>query len=150
MYTRSVADVYDVGERGNALGIYFTGQFAGPLFGPIFGGFLVERWGWRSVFWLLFVIGCLLLLLVLFTMEETYRDKKVWNKNVVVELESDKKSEITVVEMKMVNPLASLGLLRHPFIFIGATATGLAFGGMVICSFLLKCFLFSLLITILF
>ncbi|KAI7848170.1 major facilitator superfamily domain-containing protein [Circinella umbellata] len=126
----SVADVYDVDERGNALGIYFTGQFAGPLFGPIFGGFLVERWGWQSVFWLLFVIGCLLLLLVFFTMEETYRDEKIWGKSAMVEFEPDQKSENTVVETKMVNPLASLALLRHPFIFICATATGFAFGGM--------------------
>ena len=127
-----MADVYDVDERGNALGIYFTGQFAGPLFGPIFGGFLVERWGWQSVFWLLFVIGCLLLLLVFFTMEETYRDEKVWGKSAMIELEPDQKSENTVVEAKMVNPLASLALLRHPFIFICAIATGFAFGGMVI------------------
>ncbi|KAI8150206.1 major facilitator superfamily domain-containing protein [Fennellomyces sp. T-0311] len=127
---RSVADVYDVDERGNALGIYFTGQFAGPLFGPIFGGFLVERWGWQSVFWLLFVLGCLLLLLVVFAMEETYREEKVWGKGTMVELEPDQKSETTAVETKMVNPLSSLALLRHPFVFIAATATGFAFGGM--------------------
>ncbi|KAI9484326.1 major facilitator superfamily domain-containing protein [Zychaea mexicana] len=126
----SVADVYDVEERGNALGIYFTGQFAGPLFGPIFGGFLVERWGWQSVFWLLFVIGCILLLLVVFVMEETYREEDKWGKNGMVEIDPDQKTEETAVESKMVNPLASLALLRHPFVFICATSTGLAFGGM--------------------
>lgn len=110
MLCSTVADVYAVHERGNALGIYFTGQFAGPLFGPIFGGFLVERWGWPSVFWLLFVIGCILLLLVVFTMEETYRDESIWGKEYDAnkQFDPDEKSDNTVVADKMVNPLASL------------------------------------------
>jgi MFS family permease len=176
-----------VHERGNALGIYFTGQFAGPLFGPIFGGYLVERWGWRSVFWLLFVFGCLLLLLVVFAMEETYREESVWGKEcktAAVDLQEasidnehctaaitgeqqgnekriaeitgehlDVSEQNTIVESKMMNPLASLvkimlthfvyvfifttfcltivqALLRHPFVLIFSMATGFAFGGM--------------------
>ncbi|KAI8349231.1 major facilitator superfamily domain-containing protein [Choanephora cucurbitarum] len=135
----SVADIYEVHERGNALGIYFTGQFAGPLFGPIFGGFLVERWGWPSVFWLLFCIGCILLLLVFFAMEETYRQESVWGKESKVPGEKeesnavvnkDTSEENTMVETKMVNPLASLALLRHPFVLVFSMATGFAFGGM--------------------
>ncbi|ORY98745.1 major facilitator superfamily domain-containing protein [Syncephalastrum racemosum] len=131
----SVADVYDVHERGNALGIYFTGQFAGPLFGPIFGGFLVERWGWPSVFWLLFAIGCCLLLLVFFTMEETYRDESVWGPGDghdpgVEDIDEKSEGPPAVTEEKILNPLSSLMLLRHPFVFISATATGFAFGGM--------------------
>ncbi|KAF7732082.1 hypothetical protein EC973_006337 [Apophysomyces ossiformis] len=126
----SVADVYAVHERGHALGIYFTGQFAGPLFGPIFGGFLVERWGWPSVFWLLFMIGCLLLLLVLFAMEETYRDEQVWGRDDGVEAKIESNDSATLTGKTWGNPLASLALLRHPFVFIFAVATGLAFGGM--------------------
>lgn len=106
-------------ERGNALGIYFTGQFAGPLFGPIFGGYLVERWGWRSVFWLLFVFGCILLLMVFFAMEETYRQESVWGKSSLDSMEGEKaeiesvgdapsSEDRTVVESKVMNPLASL------------------------------------------
>ncbi|KAI7873618.1 major facilitator superfamily domain-containing protein [Mucor mucedo] len=128
----SVADIYEVHERGNALGIYFTGQFAGPLFGPIFGGYLVERWGWRSVFWLLFVFGCILLLLVFFAMEETYREESVWGKDGTEETNINEKQETdsTIVETKRMNPLASLALLRHPFVLVFSMATGFAFGGM--------------------
>ena len=136
---RSVADIYEVHERGNALGIYFTGQFAGPLFGPIFGGYLVERWGWRSVFWLLFVFGCILLFLVFFAMEETYREESVWGKSCLDPVEIEKSEgqdstalseDQTVVESKMMNPFASLALLRHPFVLVFSMATGFAFGGM--------------------
>ncbi|KAG1115396.1 hypothetical protein G6F42_013948 [Rhizopus arrhizus] len=148
----SVADIYDVHERGNALGIYFTGQFAGPLFGPIFGGYLVERWGWRSVFWLLFVFGCILLALVVFAMEETYREESIWGKeskaisdsknedvgnekqpSLVLNDEQqqvDTSEQNTMTEVKMMNPFASLALLRHPFVLIFSMATGFAFGGM--------------------
>ncbi|GAA5802913.1 hypothetical protein HPULCUR_008388 [Helicostylum pulchrum] len=134
----SVADIYEVHERGNALGIYFTGQFAGPLFGPIFGGYLVERWGWRSVFWLMFVFGCILLLLVFFAMEETYREETVWGKEasdpsettVPTTLDQKNETESTVIEVKRMNPFASLSLLRHPFVLIFSMATGFAFGGM--------------------
>ncbi|KAI7905292.1 major facilitator superfamily domain-containing protein [Cokeromyces recurvatus] len=143
----SVADMYEVYERGNALGIYFTGQFAGPLFGPIIGGYLVERWGWRSVFWLLFVLGCILLLLVFFVMEETYREESVWGKecktvdnyidnektqrmSVAADQELASSEQNTIVESKMMNPLSSLALLRHPFVLVFSMATGFAFGGM--------------------
>lgn len=69
----------------------------------------MERWGWPSVFWLLFVIGCILLLLVVFVMEETYRDEAVWGKGEYEGYDSDEKSEQTaVVSDKMVNPLAAL------------------------------------------
>lgn len=125
------------------MGIYFTGQFAGPLFGPIFGGYLVERWGWRSVFWLLFVFGCILLLLVVFAMEETYREEAVWGKESSKEqiedvdenpishvIDNKNETASTVVESKRMNPLASLALLRHPFVLIFSMATGFAFGGM--------------------
>ncbi|ORX52678.1 MFS general substrate transporter [Hesseltinella vesiculosa] len=115
----SVADVYSVEERGKPLSLYFAGSFTGPMFGPVVAGYLVERWDWPSVFWLLFVIGCLLLLMVVFLMEETYRDEGRWNK-----------AENVVKKDEPINPLASLSLLRHPFVLISATATGLAFGGM--------------------
>ncbi|KAI8060588.1 major facilitator superfamily domain-containing protein [Gongronella butleri] len=118
----SVADIYSVEERGRPLSIYFAGSFAGPVLGPLIGGFLVEQWDWPSVFWMLFVIGCILLLLIAFTMEETYRDEARWNA-----LPGDDEKPVA---KRTMNPLASLALLRHPFVMISATATGLAFGGM--------------------
>ncbi|CAO3601373.1 unnamed protein product [Absidia cylindrospora] len=134
----SVADIYSVKERGRPLAIYNTGSFTGPMFGPLVGGFLVERWGWQSVFWMLFIIGCLSLALILFVMEETYRDENKWNAikddkendDTDVEQEKGLSNETLVLSTRTMNPLASLALLRHPFIFISAMATGLSFGAM--------------------
>ncbi|CAO3631137.1 unnamed protein product [Cunninghamella blakesleeana] len=133
----SVADIYPVKERGRPLSIYFAGSFTGPMIGPLCGGFLVERWGWRSVFWLLFAMGCVLLLIIVFAMEETYRDEDRWNKNIDdsgMESNSDQKSTSSENQVtkksKSLNPLAPLALLRHPFVFICSMATALSFGGM--------------------
>ncbi|ORZ20437.1 major facilitator superfamily domain-containing protein [Absidia repens] len=131
----SVADIYPVEERGRPLAIYNTGSFTGPMFGPLVGGFLVERWGWRSVFWMLFAIGCLSLALVLFVMEETYREEKKWNtskedSDLDIGQDNASSNETVAPPRKTMNPLASLVLLRHPFVFICAMATGLSFGAM--------------------
>ncbi|CAO3629707.1 unnamed protein product [Cunninghamella echinulata] len=105
------------------------------MIGPLCGGFLVERWGWRSVFWLLFVMGCLLLVSIIFVMEETYRVEDFWNKTIDdsgMESNNDQRSipsEKTVAK-KSLNPFAPLLLLRHPFVFICSMSTALAFGGM--------------------
>ncbi|KAG0168224.1 hypothetical protein DFQ28_002623 [Apophysomyces sp. BC1034] len=62
-------------------------------------------------------------------MEETYRDEQLWGRGDGVEAKMESESA-TVTDKKWANPLASLALLRHPFVFIFSVATGLAFGGM--------------------
>jgi MFS family permease len=79
-------------------------------------------------------------------MEETYREEAVWgkssldedgnlNKEKDVELDNTSitapsENQTTVVDNKMMNPFASLALLRHPFVLVFSMATGFAFGGM--------------------
>ncbi|KAI8339108.1 major facilitator superfamily domain-containing protein [Chlamydoabsidia padenii] len=127
----SVADIFPVEERGKPLALYNTGSFTGPMFGPLVGGLLIERWGWRSVFWMLFAIGCLSLLLIFLVMEETYRDETRWNTDKEDTAMNDKASSTeTIGTPKTMNPLSALALLRHPFVFICSMATGLSFGAM--------------------
>ncbi len=52
-----ISDRFPVGERGKALGTWNSmGPIAG-IIGPLTGGFVVDHWGWRTIFWLVLLIG---------------------------------------------------------------------------------------------
>ncbi|MGC9518098.1 MAG: MFS transporter [Desulfuromonadaceae bacterium] len=46
-------------ERGRALGIVVASVYAGISFGPLTGGFLVQHFGWRSLFYMVLPLGLL-------------------------------------------------------------------------------------------
>jgi EmrB/QacA subfamily drug resistance transporter len=52
---------FDEREQGHAMGIFGFGVVLAPAVGPSVGGFLVERFGWRSIFFVV-VPFCLLVL----------------------------------------------------------------------------------------
>jgi ACS family glucarate transporter-like MFS transporter len=57
---RIVAAWFPASERGRASAIFNSSQyFALPIFAPIFG-WLIHTSGWRSCFWFMGVLGCLL------------------------------------------------------------------------------------------
>lgn len=53
----TIADIWEVKERGRAMGIFYLGPLCGPLFAPIIGGVLTEKFGWRSTQWFLVIYG---------------------------------------------------------------------------------------------
>lgn len=38
----TITDLFDVHERGNAMGLFLLGPLVGPVAGPIVGGFINE------------------------------------------------------------------------------------------------------------
>lgn len=52
---------FDTNERGRAMGIFGFGVVLAPTLGPTIGGFLVEHFGWRSIFFVV-VPFCLIVL----------------------------------------------------------------------------------------
>ncbi|HEY9856946.1 MAG TPA: DHA2 family efflux MFS transporter permease subunit, partial [Stenomitos sp.] len=60
-------DTFPPDQRGTAMGIYGLGAILGPAFGPTVGGWLVEFFNWRSLFFinLPFAVTSLVMLLVL-------------------------------------------------------------------------------------
>ncbi|KAJ5532653.1 hypothetical protein N7494_009205 [Penicillium frequentans] len=67
----SIADLWEVHERGHAMSIFYLGPLCGPLLAPIIGGLLAQRWGWRSTLWFSAVLGGLILIFILFALPET-------------------------------------------------------------------------------
>ena len=53
----TMADYHGPDTRSRALGIHQTSVYAGTAFGGLLAGFLGQRFGWRSPFWVLGVAG---------------------------------------------------------------------------------------------
>lgn len=67
----SIADIWQVSERGRAMGIFYLGPLCGPLFAPIIGGALGAGLGWRSTQWFLVIYGGGTLIFIIFALPET-------------------------------------------------------------------------------
>ncbi|KAL9597588.1 MAG: hypothetical protein Q9219_005027 [cf. Caloplaca sp. 3 TL-2023] len=72
----TIADVWQVQERGSAMGIFYLGPLCGPLLAPIIGGALAQRWGWRSTQWFLVLYGSVILVFLVFVLPETLKASK--------------------------------------------------------------------------
>lgn len=42
LHSRTITDLFEVHERGNAMGLFLLGALIGPVLGPILGGFINE------------------------------------------------------------------------------------------------------------
>ena len=72
----TIADVWEVRERGRAMGIFYLGPLMGPLLAPIIGGVLGETLGWRSTMWFLAIFGAVLVLFLFLALPETLKARK--------------------------------------------------------------------------
>ena len=66
----TIADIWEVRERGRAMGIFYLGPLCGPLFAPIIGGALGQGLGWRSCLWFLAIYGGIILIFLFFALPE--------------------------------------------------------------------------------
>lgn len=68
-----VSDIWDAGTRGEALAYFTLAPFAGPTLGPVVSGFMaVSGVDWRWVFWLLAIFAGVCLVIIIFTLPETF------------------------------------------------------------------------------
>ncbi|KAI1174102.1 major facilitator superfamily transporter [Nemania sp. FL0916] len=119
----TIADLFEPRQRGKAMGIFFLGPLCGPGIAPIIGGALTERFGWQSTQYFLAIFGGVLWLLILFFLPETVKAKHPSSN------EQTPKPKLTLGEFlkRCVRPLKTLGLLRHPPIFVAIYSGALAF-----------------------
>lgn len=67
----SVADLYPVETRAQAMSLFTLGPLIGPVIGPIIGGFVSQYIGWRWTFRLILIIGGCVALATFATFRET-------------------------------------------------------------------------------
>ncbi|UTB32890.1 MAG: MFS transporter [Methanobacterium sp. ERen5] len=70
-----IISVFPSNERGKAIGINVTTVYLGLVIGPVLGGFLTQYFGWRSIFYLMIIMGSMLTILVLWKMNEIEADE---------------------------------------------------------------------------
>lgn len=67
-----ISSVFPPQERGKAIGINVTAGYVGLVMGPVLGGFLTQYLGWRSIFYLIVPLGLLVLVLVMWKMQDEW------------------------------------------------------------------------------
>jgi MFS family permease len=92
-------------ERGRAYGIFYVGPLVGPVLGPEIGGYVTDYLGWRWIFWILSIMGGLVLALIFFLLPETYAPS--------LELPIPNTTSNSPRRKKF-DPLSALFLLKYP------------------------------------
>ncbi|CAN8106361.1 unnamed protein product [Discula destructiva] len=72
----TIADLWEVYERGRAMNTFYLGPLLGPLLAPIIGGALAQGFGWRSTMWFLVIFGGLNLASLFIFLPETLAKRK--------------------------------------------------------------------------
>ncbi|CAD6572603.1 MAG: hypothetical protein ASARMPREDX12_005323 [Alectoria sarmentosa] len=130
----TIADVWEVRERGRAMGIFYLGPLCGPLFAPIIGGALAQKFGWRSTQWFLAIYGGAILVFLFFALPETLKATEPPSPDAEKDLASDRPnlkrtSSRQSVQRKtakyikkgkriFLDPLKIILYLRFPAVFI--------------------------------
>ncbi|KAF1358463.1 MFS general substrate transporter [Lizonia empirigonia] len=137
----TIADIWEVRERGKAMGIFYLGPLCGPLFAPIIGGALGQGLGWRSTQWFLVIYGCLTVIAIIFALPETLAKPLVTKPEARPELARTTTRASTVAKTKstlnhlnqiFIQPLTILAWLRFPPVLLSVYYASITFGSLYI------------------
>lgn len=142
----TIADVWEVRERGRAMGIFYLGPLCGPLFAPIIGGALAEKFGWRSTQWFLAIYGGAVLVFLFFALPETLKATKSPSSETEKDLASDGPNlarttsrqsvqrktakHIKTAKRIFLDPLKIILYLRFPAVLITVYYASITFGSL--------------------
>lgn len=118
----TVADLFFIHERGQAMGLLMLGSLVGPTIGPIIGGYVNEYLSWRWIFYLLTIIGGFTTLTTFVFMRETLYHRYILPGPNSVTLHAPPKASF--------NPAHTLGYLLRPNVFLSIFCACLVFGWM--------------------
>ncbi|KAI8640320.1 major facilitator superfamily domain-containing protein [Parasitella parasitica] len=107
----SIADVFDVAERGKAFGVFFIGPLLGPSIGPLIGGILCEFRGWQSSFYFVAEFGGCILVLVTFFLPETVRRERPVPRKSSLDIKAVNTNSIRSTFTPLVTMLSDLSIL---------------------------------------
>ena len=145
----TIADIWAVRERGEAMGFFYLGPLLGPFLGPIIGGLLAGKLGWRSTQWFLTIYGAILLIFILFALPETLKEPKpspvamlnppecpssdrlgLSRVQSCRSLQQSTRKGMIFMKRALVDPLKILLYLRFPAVLITVSSVSVAFGAL--------------------
>ncbi|CAM1500731.1 Fc.00g098930.m01.CDS01 [Cosmosporella sp. VM-42] len=139
----SIADLFDVFERGRAMSLFYLGPLLGPLIAPIIGGVLTQALGWQASMWFLAIYGLLVLLMITFFLPETLRRKTEVPASQPEDLQRMTTSQSAKVKTKrfakrlkhyLIDPLGVLLFLRFPPVLITVMLAAITFGSLFVAN----------------
>ncbi|RXW15013.1 hypothetical protein EST38_g10836 [Candolleomyces aberdarensis] len=115
-----IGDIYNLEERGTAIGIFFAAVLLGPALAPLAGGAAAHYASWRAMQLILAIAVLLVFISVLLILPETSHPgtRGVDKREVPVSSRNSLKLTMPVI----LNPFKPLLLLRSPNVLIVATA----------------------------
>ncbi|KAG1718412.1 major facilitator superfamily domain-containing protein [Suillus lakei] len=114
--TGVIGDIYELGERGTAIGVFWGVTLVGFGVAPSIGGAATQYWSWRNLHYSIGAWGLLEMLLIYLLFPETSHPGT---------LGIDKLMHRRWIHITWVNPLSSLWLLRSPNLFATMLASAL-------------------------
>ena len=134
----TIADIWEVHERGRAMGFFYLGPLMGPLLAPFIGGALAQGLGWRSTMWFLVVYGGIMLLALVFFLPETLPsppsrstlDRTTTANSTVSSISVHAKRTADFVRRLLLRPFAVIAMLRFPAVFLTVFWASITFGAL--------------------
>jgi multidrug resistance protein len=149
----TIADLWEVKERGKAMSTFYLGPLCGPLLSPIVGGLIAQRWNWRATLWALAIYGLITWVFIFFALPETLKSTKNLGEEAVEEAfqgdaistrltlssmstrhEVQKRSRhyLKRARIMFIDPLKVLAYLRFPAVFLTVYYASVTFGSLYV------------------
>ncbi|XMA13158.1 hypothetical protein WAI453_005949 [Rhynchosporium graminicola] len=145
----TIADIFEVRERGRAMGVFYLGPLLGPLLAPIIGGVLSQAWGWRATQWFQAIYGGVLVVLLTFCLPETLAKRQSLNLAPDTNAKAGVRPELTRVSTRqsvhvktkkaakvfkrcIIDPLSVITYLRFPAVALTVYLASVTFGSLYV------------------
>lgn len=137
----TIADIWDVHERGRAMGIFYLGPLCGPLVSPVIGGGLTEGLGWRSTQYFQAIFGAVIVLGILLCLPETHIHRKpkpttpaltrsTSRSTTASSVAQSTKRYLLILRKFFVDPLLITRYLAFPAVFLTVYYASISFGAL--------------------
>ncbi|SPN97406.1 related to dityrosine transporter [Cephalotrichum gorgonifer] len=147
----TISDIWEVHERGRAMGFFYLGPLLGPLLAPFIGGALAQGFGWRSTMWLLAAYGGVMVVAIVFVLPETLANRDgpaaraarrlgrtATSASAASSLSVRARDSAAFVRRIVLSPLGVIAMLRFPAVLLTVFWASITFGSLYVLNISLQ------------